>query len=117
MTADEFDRQLLWRFRAQPLRIIDGDTMVVLTDTGFRGRHEVHIRIANLNAPELHEPGGLAAQIRLKDAVSWLTGWPLRIVTQQRETVVSEVKSFERYIAEVFVMAAGGELVNVKDLL
>lgn len=117
MTPDGFDRTHLWRFRAQALRIIDGDTFVALVDSGFYGRHEVHIRIADLNAPEMSQPGGADARIRLVTALGWLTtGWPLRIVTQQRETVVSEVRSFERYVATVYVMDAGN-LVDVRTLL
>lgn len=117
MIAEAFDRSFLWRFRGKPLRIIDGDSLVVECDTGFYGRHEVHIRIADLNAPELNEPGGLEAKTRLERAIGWQSGWPLRVVTRQRETVVSEVRSFERYVADLFVMAAGGELVNVRTLL
>jgi endonuclease YncB( thermonuclease family) len=117
ISTDVFDRSFLWRYRAQVLRVIDGDTVVLLADTGFHGRHEVNVRIADLNAPELNEPGGQAARVRLVTALGWLTvGWPLRVVTRQRETVVSEVRSFERYVADLFVMEEG-KLVNVREVL
>lgn len=116
MMVNEFDRAYLWRFRALPLRVIDGDTFVALVDCGFYGRHEVHIRIADLDAPELSQPGGTEARLRLMNAIGWQTGWPLRVVTQQRETIVSEVRSFERYVATVYVMEAN-DLVNVRTLL
>jgi endonuclease YncB( thermonuclease family) len=117
MSAETFDREHLWRFRARPLRVLDGDSVIVECDTGFYGRQEVNIRIADLNAPELNEPGGIEARLKLSAALTWMSGWPLRVVTRQRETVVSEVRSFERYVADLFVMAAGGELVNVRTLL
>lgn len=120
MTADEFDRAHLWRFRARPLRVIDGDTLVVLCDTGFRGRHEAHVRIAGYDAPEIGEPGGQDARRALDAAVFERGGvaldWPLRVVTRQRETVVSEVRSFERFVGDVYV-AVGVRLVNVLDAL
>lgn len=117
--SDGFDRTSLWRYRAMPLRVIDGDTLVVLCDTGFRGRHEAHIRIAGLNAPELHQEGGIDAR-RALDAVIFdrtvHMEWPLRIISQQRETVVSETRSFERYVADVYVVCGDG-LRDVKDML
>lgn len=120
MTTDEFDQSSLWRFRARPLRVIDGDTLVVLCDTGFRGRHEAHVRLAGYNAPESRDPGGADARRALDAAVFDRGGvavdWPLRVVTMQRETVVSEVRSFERYVADVYV-DNGRRLTNVVDIL
>lgn len=116
MTPEEFDAAL-WHYRAQVVRVIDGDTVVLLADTGFHGRHEVHVRIADLNAAELSEPGGQEARLKLTTALGWLTvGWPLRVATRRRETVMTEVQSFERYVADVFVMDRG-DLLNVKDIL
>lgn len=117
MTLADFDA-CLWHFRASVLRIIDGDTVVVLADTGFHGRHEVHVRIADLNAPELNEPGGQEARVRLVTALGWLTvGWPLRVATRRKETVMSEVQSFERYVADLYVLNGGGDLVNLRSVL
>ena len=117
MNVTDWDRGQLWRYRARPVRVIDGDTMVVECDTGFYGRQEVNVRIADLHAPELNEPGGKEARIKLNAALTWMSGWPLRVVTRQRETVVSEVRSFERYVCDLFVVGNGGDLVNIKDML
>lgn len=118
MTAEAWDRASLWRFRAKPIRVIDGDSLIVLCDCGFYGRHEARIRIADLWAPERNEPGGSEATARLAAALDAdAADWPLRIVSRQRETVVSEVRSFERYVADVYVVGAGGELADVRSLL
>lgn len=117
MSGEAWDRERLWRYRARPIRVIDGDTIVVEADTGFYGRHEVHIRIADLNAPELNEPGGEEAAIRLRQAIDSPSEWSLRVVTRQRETVVSEVRSFERYVGDVLVVGDAGGWVDVKGLL
>jgi endonuclease YncB( thermonuclease family) len=116
--VERFDRECLWRYRATLIRVIDGDTLVALVDTGFFGRHEVHVRIAGLFAPEMSSEGGEAARDALSKALEPMTSpWGLRVITRQRETVISEVRSFERYVADVFLVAADGALVDVKDLL
>jgi endonuclease YncB( thermonuclease family) len=120
MNVTEWDREHLWRFRAKPIRVIDGDTMVVLCDTGFSGRHEAHIRIAGLLAPEWNEPGGMEATGKLRSVMNGLIPsweWPLRIISRQKETVVSEVRSFERFVADIYILDGMQELVNVRELL
>jgi hypothetical protein len=122
MTTGWFDRNFLWHYRARPIRVIDGDTFIALVDTGFFGRHEVRIRIADINTPELGEDGGGEAMIRLQEVLGFLLfdpppGWTIRVVTRQRETVVSEIRSFERYVADVYVITDGDMLTDVKELL
>ncbi len=119
MNATTFDRTCLWQYRAQLLRVIDADTAVLLIDTGFGGRHEVHLRIADLDGPERNTPEGPLAAQRLLGAL-WSaaeTAWPLRVISRQRERVVSEVRSFERFVGDLYVTNAKGELTDVKDLL
>lgn len=118
-TIDTFDRAMLWRFRARLHRPIDGDTFVALADCGFRVAAMPHIRIAGLDAVEAWHPGGDDARARLATALTpfGISEWPLRIVSRQRETVVSEVRSFERYVADVFVVRHDGTLVDVCEVL
>ena len=125
MTPEEFDRGFLWRYRAKLLRVVDGDTMIVLADTGFMGRHEVRIRLHDVWAPELKAEGGEAAKQRLTkvllDAMRPENDgprpeWYLRIVSLQKERVVAETTSFERFVADVFVVQEN-RLVNVADAL
>lgn len=104
--AEAFDRTYLWHFRAELLGIHDGDTVTVLADTGYRGRHEVRLRIANIWAPELSMAGGALATRRLTDILALrdhTERWNLRVITQQRERVVTEVTSFERYVGDLYV--------------
>jgi endonuclease YncB( thermonuclease family) len=119
--AEAWDRAHLWQYRARLVRVIDGDTLVALVDTGFYGRQEVHLRLAGVNAPELHQPGGREAEQALAGAlISNLSPprpeWYLRVVTLQRERVVSEVTSFERYVAHVWVQR-GDFLYSLAGLL
>ncbi len=114
----EWDRNNLWRTRAKLLRVIDGDSLIALCDCGFSIRYEARIRIAGLWNPETHEPGGSEATMALMRAVESGVGeWPMRIVTQQRETIISEVRSFERWVASVYVCQEGREPVDVRELM
>lgn len=116
-TTEYFDRYL-YRYRAQPLRTIDGDTVVVLVDTGFYGRQEVHVRLEGYNAPEVHEDGGRAATLRLAAALTTGTGaWPLRLVSTQKETIVAQQMSFARYVGRIYVCSPSGDLVDVVELI
>lgn len=42
-----------WEFVGEVVRAIDGDTLVVELDLGFRIRHEVVLRLAGIDAPEV----------------------------------------------------------------
>lgn len=113
-----FDTLFLWHYRAKLIEVLDGDTIVCLCDTGFYGRHEVHIRLAGFSAPERRQLGGTAATLQLTEILQTAVGdWPLRIVTLQRETIVSEVRSFERFVANIFVAQSDGMLRSVAELL
>ncbi|MGE0545337.1 MAG: hypothetical protein AB7R89_34695 [Dehalococcoidia bacterium] len=117
-TAWDFDRQYLWHCRAQPLHVTDGDTVRLLVDTGFGGRHEVALRLAGYSAPERYEAGGAEATAALARAIATGVGaWPLRVATLQRETVISEVRSFERYVGHLWIAMPDGGLVNVREVV
>lgn len=118
MKAEEFDTGI-WDYRATLRRIKDADTLVLLVDCGFRGRHEPSVRLARCDAPERGTPAGDAAFAFLVDLLidGHIPGWGLRVRTAQRETVVEEVTSFERWVAEVWTVAPNGEMTNIADAL
>lgn len=120
VSARFFDAGYLWHYRARCDRVIDGDTFVALVDCGFRAAARPHIRIRGLYAPERGDPAGITATGDLRRVFagvipSW--EWPLRIISLQRETVIAEVTSFERFVADVFVVDGASNLINVVDLL
>lgn len=118
MKIEEFDAGI-WDYRATLRRIKDADTLVVLVDTGFRGRHEPAVRLVRCDAPERGTPAGKAAFNFVYDLLheSLPPVWGLRIRTVQRETVVEEVTSFERWVAEVWLVEADGTMRNLSDAL
>jgi micrococcal nuclease len=103
-TADGFP---LWHYRGSAVRIIDGDTFVLEVDLGFRVFHELSIRIAGIDAPEVTgatKEAGLAATDALHDLIG---GLPLYVRTDR------DRRSFARYVGWVYADAGGGELLDV----
>ncbi len=122
MNAEDFDRAFLWRFRATKARVIDGDTVAVLCDTGYRGRHEARLRLAGIDAPEMGTGAGALARLwldkELDRAWVWTKTWELRVETIQRETVVSETTSFERWVSRLWMVSPDdGSLIDVAEAM
>jgi endonuclease YncB( thermonuclease family) len=103
--------------------VIDGDTIDVFVDVGFREYKTMRLRLAGIDAPEMSSKDAterLAAQA----AKMWLMSvlltddlvlaslvkpspvgeWPLRLVTYK------DPDSFGRWIADVFIQGDGGEI-------
>lgn len=122
MNVEAWDRSLLWRYRARLIRLRDADTIVCLVDSGYRGRHEAPLRLVGVNAPEKGTAAGDAATRWLDGFLAargaWAPGrWRVRVETIQRETVVEETTSFERWISRVWVADDDGSMTDVAAAL
>jgi endonuclease YncB( thermonuclease family) len=94
----------MWQYRAALIRIIDGDTIVVLADTGFDSRHEQHIRLLGVSAPELSQPGGVEAWQFTRDWCLHLPviTWPMILTTQPSTAPTpDERRSLTRYLGTI----------------
>jgi len=119
VNAKEWDREYLWHFRASLIRVHDADTIVVLTDNGMDGRHKTNIRIADLWEPEIWTEDGKARANALMLALQNFlpppqSEWNLRVITRQLKTKVEEDTSFTRYVGDVWLVPAGGEMIDLK---
>lgn len=81
------------------LRVIDGDTIQVAIDVGFRFQTVQTLRLLELDTPERGQPGFLEARTKLAQLI---TGPALRVVTVKQD-------SFGRWLSTVW---AGGEDVS-----
>lgn len=103
----------LWVFRARPVRAVDGDTIDVIIDAGFRSTRTERLRLLGVNTPELHgasRAAGLAAKAYVE---AWLAAaggaaWPLVLRTEKSD-------EFGRYLGRVW-RASDGACLN-DDLL
>lgn len=101
----------LWHYRGTCIGVHDGDTCTVRIDLGFRVFHDIELRIAGINAPELH--GVSADQGRLaQEALSSL-------ILDKNVYVVTEKdgRSFARYVGTVYVEQEDGRIVSVGSLM
>ena len=90
-----------WIFRAQLLRVIDGDTFRLHVDLGFHVSAEHAFRLADINCAELNTPEGKVAR---DFAEEWFGDhfhhfhallWPFVLRTDK------DKMTFNRYIASV----------------
>lgn len=92
----------LWR--ASVSRVVDGDTLDVVLDAGFRRSGTERVRVYGVNCPEVKgetRPAGLAATAFTTDWIANRTAesWPFVI-----ETFKTDV--FGRYLARVWPAGA-----------
>ena len=104
----------MFQYAATVLRVIDGDTIDVNLDLGFRVRFETQLRFKGVNTPELRGPtraAGMTSKAYVEQAVPPGT---LIIVNTYK------VEKYGRYLAEV-LYAQGAKtrdeiLANARNL-
>lgn len=88
--------QAAYTYDARVLRVIDGDTIDVEVDCGFRMLARQPLRIAHVDAAERYTELGKAATAYLS---ALLMGSDKRVVVR----TVKPVEKYGRYLADVFV--------------
>ncbi len=107
--AENAARADLFTYRAQLLRVIDGDTLVVALEISPGVFFEQTLRLRGLDCAELATPGGKAAK-RLVEATLTPATW-LTINTTKPD-------KYDRYLADVFVDGPeGGTEIFLNNLL
>jgi endonuclease YncB( thermonuclease family) len=96
-------------YRCALVRPVDGDSLIVLADLGFHARQELEVRLLDVHAPELSQPGGRETA---DFANGWLASvaagrpnrrWPFAISTVQTTVYEPETRmTFVRYLATVY---------------
>jgi endonuclease YncB( thermonuclease family) len=105
MTASDWPT---YRWRAKMIRVKDGDTAVLQFDTGFNQSITLPIRLVGYNAPELRGPDPAAGAAARASLAALLADATLYVET------IKDSRSFERYLACVFV-ERGGVLTDVAE--
>jgi micrococcal nuclease len=91
-----------WVWRAACVRMVDGDTLELLIDVGFRTQRRETVRLEWVDAPEtigVTRPAGLAATQFVRDwiAAAGAIQWPLIV-----ETVTDERDRYGRWLMVIF---------------
>jgi micrococcal nuclease len=97
-----------YTYRAELVRIIDGDTFVARVDLGFRIRHDINVRIADVDTPELPSDRGRQATDFLRENMEGE-----HLLIQSRK----DKRSFERWVCDVWVQNKVLGWVSIGDLI
>lgn len=108
-----------YRFEAEVIRVLDGDTIEVRIDMGFNASFRTLVRMARINTPELHGATAAAGQ-RAKQRVQEL----LPVGTGEKvflQTYKDGSDKYGRYLADVHVDGVvsehAGNTICLNDLL
>lgn len=97
MTQEELVGNLYW-YRASCVRVIDGDTVDVLVDLGYKIRVEQRVRLFGMNAPELkgtEKDAGLKTKGRLAELIVGKELWI--------DSMKDSQEKYGRYLVEIWV--------------
>lgn len=99
----------MYEYRAEILRVIDGDTVVARIDLGFSVSIEQHLRLHGINAPEIRgeeRPQGLESKAALEKLIE--EHQPIMVRTFKDRT-----GKYGRYIAELM----GSDRISINSAL
>lgn len=98
-----------FRYRSTLIHVTDGDTIRVSVDLGMRISREINLRIADINAPEIFGAHGTPEGQTAKAALAALlpVGSTLYVATRK------DAKSFDRYVADLYIVGDDGKLQDV----
>lgn len=88
----------MYEYQAKVIKIQDGDSLIVLTDLGFRITQEMKLRLFGIDTPKIYGPtreAGLAAKAYVQGALT--VGSTIRVRTYKDRT-----EKYGRYLAEIF---------------
>lgn len=89
----------MWEYRANLVRVIDGDTYVLDIDLGFHITVRETIRLYGIDCPESSTPEGQRAR---EFAQEWFRRLPFGASIQTLRNPAGEVMTFARYVAKVY---------------
>jgi micrococcal nuclease len=92
----------MYNYKAIVNRVVDGDTVNLTIDLGFRLSYTANCRMAGINAPEMSEDAGKAS----KDA--------LRLLIGQGEVVDIISAGLDKYGRPIVIIKHRGDDINIK---
>lgn len=94
-------------YTGRVIRVIDGDTLDVEVDLGFRLTYRTPLRLAHINAPEKNTRDGYAALVFVKE---WAGELPLDVYVQT-------YKPYDKYGRYLATVQKPSEQYTLNDLL
>lgn len=103
----------MYTYKAEVIRVIDGDTIKLKIDLGFRTFIEANCRIYGVNAPELHSKNG-AEKFKANEAKEWVEQELI-----EGDFISIESKKLDKYGRPLIKLwyTRGDEVVSLADRL
>lgn len=93
----------MYTYNAELIRVVDGDTVWVRVDLGFRLYRDIDLRVASINAPEMRTAEGKVAKAA---AEMWFINRKFVIKTEK------DPGSYDRYTAEITDATTGEDFAK-----
>jgi len=105
----------VYEYNAKVVRVVDGDTVVLKIDLGFKFEVELVCRVHGVNTPEIAgttKEAGLASKAATEDMLVRESGGNVFAKTYK-----SGKDKYGRYLAEVFYTNIQGVVMNLSEQL
>lgn len=104
----------LFHYRCLVLKVVDGDTVMLLRDKGTHDYDVLKIRLAGVDAPELRPRSGAPAQQAHERKLAEATARRVEALVAGKEVVVRTEMTgkFGRYLGEIFLPGDASKTVN-----
>lgn len=112
----------MYEYKAQVVRVVDADTIDFMVDLGFESYRKIRFRLSRIDAWEVRgeeRPDGLEATQFVLDAFAAMEDGEYIVVRTVLDNKGGyKTGSFKRYLADVIIMTAEGEVkFNLNDRL
>lgn len=101
----------MYEYRASVLRVVDGDTLDMSVDLGFRVYQQMRLRLLGVDTPERGQPGYAEAMRFVEDWV-WKAGVYVLVETRK-----DKADKYGRYLAVVRVLVEAVPTQSLNDAL
>lgn len=100
-----------YHYRAELVRVVDGDTMILKIDMGFRLTATMPFRLVGINTPEMNTPEGKAAR-------QWVIDW-FAVNPDLEVLTLKDPEKYGRWLATIMPgePGDGGERSSLNDQL
>lgn len=99
----------MYEYKAQVIRVVDGDSVIVNVDLGFKVHVDVTFRMLGINAPELHGATHVAGENAKNHLIGLLALGPLTVKSLKPLTT----DRYGRWLGQFFVTKTDGTIVDV----
>jgi micrococcal nuclease len=101
-------------YRAEVLRVLDGDTVEVMVDLGFGIQTKQRLRIYGVNSPEKDTEAGKAARQFVSETLYGASEVHIRTFKQSSQSDAEKREKYGRYLVQMIVDDQPLDLLIIK---